>query len=62
MDAREAAQRELVRKDEIARLERERAELFEKHSELLMNMFDYLAMSSDHQQRGSSTRSARSLV
>jgi len=43
MDAREAAQRELARKQEIARLERERAELFEKHSELLMNMFDYVA-------------------
>lgn len=52
MDAREAAQREMARKEEIARLERERAELFEKHSELLTNMFDYLANSADHQQRG----------
>ena len=52
MDAREAAQRELARKEEITRLERERAEQFEKHSELLMNMFDHLATSSDHQQRG----------
>lgn len=52
MDAREAVQRELARKEEIARLEGERAELFEKHSELLMIMFDYLAISSDHQQRG----------
>jgi hypothetical protein len=52
MEAREAAQRELARKEEIGRLERERAELFEKHSELLMNMLDYLASSADHQQRG----------
>jgi hypothetical protein len=52
MEAREARQREIAQKEELARMERERADLVSKHSELLLLMFDDLAMSTDHQRRG----------
>jgi hypothetical protein len=52
MEAREAKQRELARKQELARMERERAELVRKQSELLLMMFDDLARSDDPQRRG----------
>ena len=52
MEAREAKQRELARKEELSRMEQERAERFRKESELLLMMFDDLAMSTEKQQRG----------
>jgi hypothetical protein len=52
MEAREAKQRELARKEELARMERERADLMRKQSELLLMMFDDMASSGDHQKRG----------
>jgi hypothetical protein len=52
MEAREAMQRELARKEELARMERERAELFRKQSDLLLMMFDHLVTLDDLQQRG----------
>jgi hypothetical protein len=52
MEAREAQQRELTRREELARMERERAELFTKHSELLLMMFDDLAKGGDEHRRG----------
>ena len=52
MEARETEQRELARKEEIARMERERAELIRKQSELLLMMFDDLTKSDDPHQRG----------
>src|SRR2546421_12377868 len=52
MEAREAKQRELGRQEEIARMERDKAELFSKHSNLLLMMFDELVSSGDTQRRG----------
>lgn len=52
MEAREAKQRELAKKAEIARMEKERAELLRKQSELLLMMFDDLAGSDDARRRG----------
>jgi hypothetical protein len=52
MEQKEAQQPELFRKDEIARMERERAALFRRQSELLLLMFDDLAKSDDPQRRG----------
>lgn len=52
MAEREAKQRELGRKEEIARMEREKAELFRKQSSLLLMMFDELVSSGDAQRRG----------
>ena len=52
MEAREAKQRELARKEKLARMERERAELIQKQSELLLLMFDDLAVSNDPHRRG----------
>lgn len=52
MEAREAKQRELARNEELARMEQERAELFRKHSEILLMMFDEIARSGDQQKRG----------
>lgn len=52
IEAREAQQRELARREELARMERERAELFTKHSELLLMMFDDLAKGGDEHRRG----------
>jgi hypothetical protein len=52
MEARETKQRELARKEELARLERERAELIGRQSDLLLMMFDELAKSDDPQRRG----------
>lgn len=52
MEAREAKQRKLARKEELARMEQERAERFRKQSELLLMMFDDLAVSTEEQRRG----------
>ena len=52
MDARETQQRELARIEELRRMERECADLFRKHSDLLLMMFDEMAKSDDPQQRG----------
>lgn len=52
MEAREAKQRELARKEELARLEHEDEERLKKHSELLLMMFDSLEMSENPQERG----------
>jgi hypothetical protein len=52
MEAREARQRELARKEELGRLERERAEILTKQSGLLLMMFEELARSEDAQNRG----------
>jgi hypothetical protein len=52
MEAWEAKQRELARKEELARMEGERAELLQRHSTLLLMMFDDLAKSDDPQKRG----------
>lgn len=52
MEAREAKQRELARKAEIARMAQERAEMFRKQSELLLMMFDEMARTENPQQRG----------
>ena len=52
MEAREAQQREQARKEELARMERERADLLRRQSDLLLMMFDDLAKSDDPQRRG----------
>ncbi len=52
MEAREAKQRELARKEEIARMEQERARMFRQQLELLLMMFDDLSKSDDPQKRG----------
>ncbi len=52
MEVREAKQRELARKEEIARMEKERSEILTKQSELLLMMFDDLATANDAQRRG----------
>ncbi len=53
MEAREAEQRELARKEELAKLAQEKAELFHKHSRILLMMFDEMAKSDeDPQKRG----------
>lgn len=52
MEARETKQRELARKEELAKMERERVEILRKQSELLLMMFDELAKGTDEQRRG----------
>lgn len=52
MEAREQKQRELARKEELVRMERERAELLRKQLDLLLLMFDELASGKDEQRRG----------
>ena len=53
MEAREAEQRELARREELARLANEKQTLFQKHSGILLMMFDELAKdTSDPIQRG----------
>lgn len=52
MEAREAKQRELARKEELARMEKERADLMRRQSELLLMMFDDMGCDGDHQKRG----------
>ena len=52
MEAREAKQRKLAHKEDLARMERERSEILRKQSELLLMMFDDLAVSTDKHRRG----------
>lgn len=52
MEAREAKQREIARKEELGRMEHERTETLSKQSELLLMMFDELAKSTKPQNRG----------
>jgi hypothetical protein len=53
MEARELEQRELTRREELARLASEKQALFQKHSALLLMMFDELAKeTTDAKQRG----------
>lgn len=52
MEAREAQIREMARQEELANLAREKAEVLKRHSELLLMMFDELAISDDAQRRG----------
>jgi hypothetical protein len=52
MEEREAKQREIARKEELARLERERADLLKNQLELLLMMFDELTRFEDAQRRG----------
>lgn len=52
MEAREQKQRELARKEELARMEHERAELLRSQLDLLLMMFDDLASGKDEQRRG----------
>ncbi len=52
METREAEQREQARKEELARMERERAKITRQQSELLLMMFDDLAKSKEPQRRG----------
>lgn len=52
MEARETQQREMARREEIARMERERADLVRKQSQVLLMVFDDLVASADAQGRG----------
>ena len=52
MEARETAAREQARKAEVARMQQERVELFEKHSSLLLMMLDSMETEKNHQHRG----------
>lgn len=52
MEAREAKQREIARKEELNRMEAERATLFKRQSDLLLMMFDEMARADNHQTRG----------
>jgi len=52
MEARETAQREQGRKEEVARMQRESLELLQRRLELLLMQFDQLSTSEDPQQRG----------
>jgi hypothetical protein len=52
MEAREREAREIARREELARMEKERAELFRRQSDLLLMMFDDLTVSPDPQRRG----------
>lgn len=52
MEAREKKQREMARKEELARMERERAKLLKGQLNLLLMMFDELASGKDEQRRG----------
>ncbi len=52
MEARETKQRELARKEELERMEKGQAEVTRKQMELLLMMFDGMAVSDDPQKRG----------
>ncbi|MEW6183210.1 MAG: hypothetical protein AB1500_08545 [Bacillota bacterium] len=53
MEAREAEQRELARREELARLANEKQTLFQKHSAILLMMFNEMVKdNSDPHQRG----------
>ncbi len=52
MEERESKQREIARKEELTRMEKERAANFRKQSELLLLMFDELGKSNEHKTRG----------
>jgi hypothetical protein len=52
MAAREKKQRELAQKEELRKMEQERADFLKKQSELLLMMFEEIACGTDHQKRG----------
>ena len=52
MEARETRAREIARQKELEKLNRERADILKRHSELLLMMFDEMARSEDAQRRG----------
>ncbi len=52
MEARENEARKVARQEELAKLAREKADLMKRHSELLLMMFDQLAVSDDPLRRG----------
>ncbi len=52
MEVQEAHRREQERKEELARMERERAELLKRHLQLLLVMFDDMARADNAQRRG----------
>ncbi|MCD4841820.1 MAG: hypothetical protein K8R08_07460 [Methanosarcinales archaeon] len=52
MEAREAKQRELVRKEELAQMERDQNETNRRESELLLMMLDELVVNTEKQKRG----------
>jgi hypothetical protein len=52
MEARETRAREIARQKELEKLNRERADILKRHSELLLMMFDDMARSEDAQRRG----------
>ena len=52
MEAREAQQRDLARREALAQMEFEKVETLRKQSELLLMMFDEIARNTDHQRRG----------
>jgi hypothetical protein len=51
-ERRQAEEREAARKEEIARMARQRADLLRRQSELLLQMFDELSRSHNPQRRG----------
>lgn len=52
MEAREERQREIARRQELARLEKERVKLLDQQSSLLLAMFDSLTTDENPQKRG----------
>ena len=52
VEQRQAIEREAARKEEMTRLERDRADLMQRQSELLLQMYDDLSRSDDFQRRG----------
>jgi hypothetical protein len=52
MEVQETQRREQERKEELARMERERAELFKRHLQLLLMMFDDMARADNAHRRG----------
>jgi hypothetical protein len=52
MEARESKAREAARQEELTNLAREKADLMKRHSDLLLMMFEELAVSNDPVRRG----------
>src|SRR6266705_361388 len=52
MEIKESQRREQERKEELARMEREKAELFKRHLSLLLMMFDDMTKEDNAQRRG----------